>query len=310
MRVIHGVQQRGGAIAGFTSWCGGLPAPEANTNPLGYKFSWSPRGVLLAGKSGAQYLKEGQEVTIPSGRLFEHHWPVPVEIEGKPVQFEGYPNRDSLPYMHTYGIASAGLRTMLRGTLRYPGWCATMRAIADLGWLGEEPLEGIEGWTFGQLTGRLAGSQGALPAGLAARLEVATDSPVMRNLAWLGLLGSDPLPAGVRAPIDMLTARMLDLMSYAPGERDMLVLQHEFLASYPDHSEKIVSTMVDFGIPGGDSSMSRTVGLPAAIGVRLILDGTIRLTGVQVPVVPEIYQPVLQELQALGIRFEERWEKV
>jgi saccharopine dehydrogenase (NADP+, L-glutamate forming) len=310
MRVIHRVQQEGGAITGFTSWCGGLPAPEANTNPLGYKFSWSPRGVLLAGKNSAHFLRDGQKVTIPAGRLFEHHWPVPVEIEGEQVEFEGYPNRDSLPYMYTYGIASAHLRTMFRGTLRNPGWCATIGAIANIGWLGEEPLEGIESWSFGQLTSRLAGTQGKLPADLAARLEVATDSPVMRNLAWLGLLGDDPLPVGARAPIDILTARMLERMSYAPGERDMLVLQHEFLAAYPDRSENIVSTMVDFGIPGGDSSMSRTVGLPAAIGARLILEGTIQLTGVQVPVVPEIYQPVLEELQALGIRFEERWEAV
>jgi saccharopine dehydrogenase-like NADP-dependent oxidoreductase len=302
MRVIHRVRREGGEIHSFTSWCGGLPAPEANTNPLGYKFSWSPRGVLLAGKNGARYLKDGEEIRIPSGELFEHHWPVPVEVEGSPVEFEGYPNRDSLGYRQTYGIESASLRTMFRGTLRNPGWCNSLRAIARMGWLDEEPVEGIEGWTFAQLTSRLLGSTRVGPGDPAAEPEVAA------NLKWLGLLGDDPLPPGPRAPVDILTARMLERMSYAPGERDMLVLQHEFLAAYPNRQEKITSTMVDFGIPGGDSSMSRTVGLPAAIGVRLILEGKIHLTGVQIPVVPEIYEPVLEELEALGIRFRERWE--
>jgi saccharopine dehydrogenase-like NADP-dependent oxidoreductase len=316
MRVIHRVQREGGEITCFTSRCGGLPAPEANpaaaqpggagANPLGYKFSWSPRGVLLAGKNSAHYLKDGEEVTIFGRELFEHTWPVQVQVEGAAMEFEGYPNRDSLPYMHAYGIESTG--TMFRGTLRYYGWCATMRAVAAMGWLGEEPLDGLEGMSFAQLTRRLIGSRGDLIADLAECLEVAPDSPVMHNLAWLGLLGDDPLPAGPSAPVDILTARMLELMSYAPGERDMLVLKHEFRAEYRDRTARITSTMVDFGIPGGDSSMSRTVGLPAAIGVKLILQGKVSRTGVQTPVTPEIYEPVLAELEQLGIRSDERWE--
>jgi saccharopine dehydrogenase (NADP+, L-glutamate forming) len=308
MRVIHRVEREGGEITSFTSWCGGLPAPDANSNPLGYKFSWSPRGVLLAGRNSAHYLKDGEEVTIPGEELFEHTWPVPVEVEGKVIEFEGYANRDSLPYMHTYGIEST--RTMFRGTLRYPGWCATMRAISAMGWLGEEAPDGAPAETFAQLTRRLVGSRGDLKADLTARLGIAPDSPVLRNLGWLGLLGDDPLPAGPRAPVDILTARMLELMSYAPGERDLLVLKHEFQARYGDRTQQICSTLVDFGIPGGDSSMSRTVGLPAAIGVKLILHGKLSRTGVLTPVVPEIYEPVLDELEKLGIRFEERWETV
>jgi saccharopine dehydrogenase-like NADP-dependent oxidoreductase len=101
---------------------------------------------------------------------------------------------------------------------------------------------------------------------------------------------------------------MLDKMQYAPGERDLLVMQHEFIAEYPDRTEKTISTMIDYGIPHGDTSMSRTVGLPAAIATRLILQGKIGLTGVQVPVIPEIYEPVLAELESMGIRFTEKTE--
>jgi saccharopine dehydrogenase-like NADP-dependent oxidoreductase len=100
---------------------------------------------------------------------------------------------------------------------------------------------------------------------------------------------------------------MIEKLAYAGRERDMIVLQHEFLArTESGRSERIVSTLIDYGVPGGDSSMSRTVGLPAAIAARLVLEGRIRMTGVQVPVHPEIYGPVLEELGTLGVHFEEK----
>jgi len=306
MKVIHRVQKDGGEITGFTSWCGGLPAPEANTNPLGYKFSWSPKGVLLASKNSARYLKDGEEVFIPGEELFDHYRIVPVEIEGKVIDFEGYPNRDSLPYVKTYGITTT--KGMFRGTLRNVGWCPTMRKIVDLGLLDEEERDDLAGLTCAQFTASLIGSTGDLKRDLAAYLKIEEDSPVISNLEWLGLLSDDPLPLQKGAPIDILTARMLEKMQYEEGERDMLILQHQFIAEYPDHKEKITSTMIDFGIPHGDTSMSRTVGLPAAIGVKLILQGKIDLTGVQTPVVPEIYEPILKELERLDIHFTEKNE--
>jgi len=306
MKVIHRVQKNDGEITSFTSWCGGLPAPEANTNPFGYKFSWSPKGVLLAGKNPALYLKDGQEVSVPGEELFAHYWIVPVEVEGQVIDFEGYPNRDSLPYIETYGITAT--KGMFRGTLRNVGWCPTLRKIADLGLLDEEERDDIAGLTFAQFTSKLMGSTGDLKKDLAAYLKVKPDSLVISNLEWLGLLSDDPLPLKKGAPIDILTARMLEKMQYQEGERDMLILQHEFLAEYPGRREKVTSTMIDFGIPHGDTSMSRTVGLPAAIGVRLILQGEINLTGVHTPVIPEIYAPVLAELEQLGIHFTEKWE--
>jgi saccharopine dehydrogenase (NADP+, L-glutamate forming)/spermidine synthase len=98
---------------------------------------------------------------------------------------------------------------------------------------------------------------------------------------------------------------MLDKMSYGEGERDMLVLQHTFMAEFADRREYITSTMIDFGIPGGDSSMNRTVGLPAAVGVRFILEERFTRPGVIVPVMPEFYEPALEELERLGIQFAE-----
>ncbi len=308
MRVIDHIRENGGELVQFSSYCGGLPAPDANDNPYGYKFSWSPRGVILAGKNPARYMKDGKMVDIPGEELFANHWP--VEIEGFGM-LEGYPNRDSIPYIDTYGIK--GVTSMFRGTLRYPGWCDTLKKIAELGLLDETDRTDLAGMTLGQLTAKLIGSTKSghdLRDDLAAFLGINADSTVISNLQWLGMLGDDPLPAEATSPLDVLAARMLEKMPYAPGERDMLVMQHAFISRYPDRTERTTSTMIDYGIPHGDTSMSRTVGLPAAIAARLILEGKIDLTGVQVPVVPEIYLPVLDELEKMGIGFEEKTEVI
>ncbi|MCD6345351.1 MAG: saccharopine dehydrogenase NADP-binding domain-containing protein [Anaerolineae bacterium] len=305
MKIIHHVQENGGKVASFRSWCGGLPAPEANTNPLGYKFSWSPRGVLLAGRNAAHYLEDGKEINIAAGTLFKHHWPVPVV--GMPG-LEGYPNRDSVPYAEIYGITSA--QTIFRGTLRNQGWCETMDALLKLGLVEIEEKD----WgalTYKQLLGQLIGytaepDSDGLRQAVATYLGLEPDSFVLDNLAWLGLFSDDPLPLQHGGTIDILTACMLEKMSYAEGERDMLVMQHEFTAEYPDHTDYITSTMLDYGIPHGDTSMARTVGLPAAIATRMILEGKITRKGVLIPVTPDIYEPVMAELEVVGVHFEER----
>lgn len=301
MKIIHRVQKSDGEISSFRSWCGGLPAPEANTNPLGYKFSWSPRGVLLAGRNAAHYQEDGQEINIAGEELFDHHWP--VSVPGI-YEMEGYPNRDAVPYAETYGIPSA--KTVFRGTLRNPGWCDTLKKIVDLGLLELEEKD-WSGLSFKQFIGRLIGYDGDdIREAVADYLGLESDSFILDNLAWLGLFSDDPLPLEHGAPLDILTARMLEKMPYREGERDMLVMHHEFVAEYPDRREAITSTMIDYGIPGGDSSMSRTVGLPAAIATRMILQGKISRKGVLMPVTPDIYEPVLAELEQLGIHFTEQ----
>lgn len=308
MQVIARVRSSGGRIVHFSSCAGGLPAPDANTNPWGYKFSWSPRGVILAGRNPARYLRDGEEVKIDGPRVFQSRWP--YEVEGLGL-FEIYPNRDSIPYIHLYNLH--GIRNMFRGTIRYRGWCDTLGSLARLGMFDDAATEWPRGATFRDFLGTLLpDGDGPLEHRLADFLEIDLDAQLMARLEWSGLLSQRALPAGPIAPLDILVQRLETLLQYRPWERDMIVLRHEFLADWGERrpQERIIAQLVDYGVPDGDSAMSRTVSLPAAIAARLLVDGELRLTGVHIPVLPEIFTPILAELDELGIRFQERTRQV
>jgi len=99
----------------------------------------------------------------------------------------------------------------------------------------------------------------------------------------------------------------LEKLYYKDGEKDMLLLRHTFVIENENKSEKIItSTLIDYGIPHGDSSMARTVSLPLGIGVKLMAEGKIDLTGVQIPIKKEIYEPVLNGLEQLNIKMIEK----
>ncbi|HEX4822878.1 MAG TPA: saccharopine dehydrogenase C-terminal domain-containing protein [Candidatus Polarisedimenticolaceae bacterium] len=281
MRAIERLTAEGRPPTSFRSCCGGLPAPDANDNPWGYKFSWSPRGVLAAGRSAARYLDDRRVVEIPGEELFRSVAPYDVPGLGR---FEVYPNRDALAYVATYGLD--GIATMFRGTLRWPGWCATLDVVARLGLLDVSPREWRRGTTYAEF-------MEAFPA---------PPAEAAHRLAWAGLFADDPIGVTQAAPIDVLCARLEERMRYRPGERDMIVLRHELGSG----GRTFVSSLVAYGGPAA-SAMARTVALPAALAARLILDRRVALTGVRIPVHREIYEPVLNGLQGMGIVFEETW---
>ncbi len=301
MRVIDRAHNAGGSVKAFRSFCGGLPAPDANDNPLGYKFSWSPRGVMLAGRNNARYLQNGRIVEVPNERLFAMHYVIWVSGLG---DYEAYPNRDSLPYIERYGIPEA--ETMYRGTLRNLGWCDVMLKLNELGYFSLEERSDLPDKTFHQVMADLIEEEDTpdLKANLGAHLNVAPNSGVMMALEWLGLLNPEPVPQKTTL-LDVLADRMLERMPYREDERDMVILVHKFRVDYDGREEVISATLIDFGDPDGDTAMARTVGLPAAVGARMILEGDIGVSGVHIPVLPEIYHPILDELERLGISFEE-----
>merc|ERR1711939_1263383 len=139
VKTIEEVHKAGGKITSFLSYCGGLPAPEASDNPLGYKFSWSSRGVLLALRNAAKYYKDGKVVDIEGKDLMGAAKPYFI-YPG--YAFVAYPNRDSTPYKERYNIPEA--QTIIRGTLRYQGFPEFVHVLVDMGFLSDEPVAALK----------------------------------------------------------------------------------------------------------------------------------------------------------------------
>jgi len=293
-KVIDDVKEQGGSIVSFESMTGALPSPNGKSNPFGYKFSWSPGGVLLASKNPARYLRDGRVVEIEGKDLFKNYRFYYVHGAG---WFEDYPNRDSIPYRDLYDIQD--VETMYRGTLRNIGWCETLLALARLNMLDQNPSEACSAPSWRVFTSRTIGVElDELEAALCRILECAPHSALMKRLAWLGLFEDRSLPEDVTTPLEVLASAMFKLLELPVDESDMVVMQHQFLAAFPDgRKEQIFSTLVDFGTPGEDTSVARTVSLPAAMATKLILDGEIETKGVHIPVLPAIYRPILTALE-------------
>ncbi len=300
MRIIDDVHARGGKIRHFRSYCGGLPAPEAVDNPFGYKFSWAPRGVLLASRNGARYWRDNHVVDVAPENLFRDMRLLNVPNTG---DYEAYPNRDSLKYKDIYNLGGE-TRSVFRGTLRYIGWCNSMYHFGKIGLLDMEARD-CKDMTYSDYMRILleAEPDQDLRVVAAERMGIPADCLPPWNLHWLGMFSRRPIGKDEISPLDLLGDIMLEKLSYKSGERDMVVLFHEFKAWFEDddHYERLTSTLVDYGVRYGDSSMSRTVSLPAAIAAKLILDDKIPLRGVLRPVHPEIYNPVLDELAEMNI---------
>ena len=302
MRIIDKVQEKGGKIKEFYSLCGALAAPEETNNPFKYKFSWSPKGVIMAGNNGAKYLKDGEIVELPTENLFKN----PLTIEFPKVgEMEVYPNRNSLAYIDIYGLKE--VTTMYRGTFRYPDWCEIMDAMKTLG-LFTSDKQSFAGKTYKKIMAR---QLEVYPANIkekaAEQLRLPIDSPAILAMEWLGLFSGYMPSMEEGSNFDLTTDLMLKKMMLPEGARDMVIMLHSFLVENADGSTEVVkSRLLDYATKE-DTSISRTVALPAAIAVKMILDGKINDKGVHIPVSKTIYEPILTELENLGIAMQEEW---
>jgi len=303
MKVIDHIHSNGGKVEEFYSLCGALPAPEDARNPLKYKFSWSPKGVVLASRNGALYLKKGKRVVIEPENLFKDLFTYDFPGVGK---MEVYPNRDSISYIDIYNIPEVS--TMFRGTFRFKGWCETLDAMKSLNMLDDSIIDYTGMDYSGFLAERAGLSKNDLRNKVALKLGISEKSIAIESLEWLGFFSNEKLNYGKISPFEITSDRMISKMLLSGKERDMVVMQHIFLAAWPDGKKEVIkSSMLDFGSPNTNTAIARTVALPSAIAVKLILEKKIRLTGVYRPVVPEIYNPVLDELKTLGIEMKEEY---
>ncbi|WP_426492269.1 saccharopine dehydrogenase C-terminal domain-containing protein [Hymenobacter sp. 102] len=309
MRVLTDIGRRGGVVTSFKSYCGGLLAPEAEgDNPWKYKFTWNPRNVVLAGQNTAKFLENGRPRFIPYQHLFARTETLAVPGFG---EFEGYANRDSLSYRAPYGLEN--IPTMLRGTLRRPGYCAAWHALVRLGLTDDAVhLDNPATLPWRELVeAYLPTGPGDTAARVAAYLGLDPAGATMQHLAWLELFTERPVGAANATPAQLLEKLLTGKWALQPHDRDMIVMQHQFAYELNGARHSHTSSLVVLGDDAVHTAMAKTVGLPLAMAVRRLTQGQLTQRGVVIPTAPELYEPILAELEeSYGIQFVEESQEL
>ncbi|MGN6491617.1 MAG: saccharopine dehydrogenase C-terminal domain-containing protein [Agriterribacter sp.] len=287
MQMIHGIQQEGGRIHSFYSHCGGLVAPESDNNPWHYKISWNPRNIVLAGKAGAMYKQNGKIEQVAYQELFDPKRTVAVPGYGT---YAWYPNRDSLSYVGLYGLEDA--TTFIRTTLRHPDFCTGWKIVVSLGLTNDEELIDTNRISYIDF--------------LEDRMQELTISPEEKKLlAYLGLYNNEVIGKGNKTAAGILQSLLEERLMLQPNDRDMIVMLHELKYSLDGEEKTRSSCLVVKGESSVHTAMAKTVGLPLGIAATLILQDKITLRGLHIPILPEIYEPVLRELKGEGVIFKD-----
>ena len=294
MQLIHRIHAMGGKINSFYSHCGGLVAPESDNNPWHYKISWNPRNVVLAGKAGAVYKLDGQVKQLPYSSIFNCGQTVEIPGYGN---LAWYPNRDSLAYIPLYGLEESS--TFIRTTLRHPDFCGGWKKVVELDLTDESRQYNTEGLSYKTFLETHLQRIGLSNTGKVSGIEKIL-------LTYLGLFDDEKINNGLCTAADILQMAVEKKLMLLPQDKDMIIMLHEIGYELENHPKKITSALIVKGENSKHTAMAKTVGLPLGIAATLILQGKITLTGLHIPIVPEIYEPVLNELRKEGIVFEER----
>jgi saccharopine dehydrogenase-like NADP-dependent oxidoreductase len=309
LKTIHEIQQKGGKISSFKSYCGGLIAPESDTNPWHYKFTWNPRNVILAGQATAQYLDEGKVKYLPYNRLFSQTAKITIDSIGA---LDGYANRDSLSYIPLYGLQDA--TTFLRGTLRYDGFCEAWDVLIQIGLTDDSyKIANSSSLTYKQwLMSYFEGSTNTKNKHLPLLNEVAaylngkkSNSSLIQKLQSIGLFSEEIIGLPNASPAQILQQLLEKAWKMEPDDKDLIVMQHQFTYVLRKQTYHLTATLVCKGDNQLHTAMAKTVGLPLAIGAKLLLKNKVKAKGIVMPLTNDIYEPVLLELQQFGIVFKE-----
>ena len=306
MSAIDEIRSKGGKMLLFESFCGGLVAPESDTNLWNYKFTWAPRNVVLAGQGGvAKFIQEGTYKYIPYTSLFRRTEFLEVDGYGK---FEAYSNRDSLKYRSIYGLDD--ILTLYRGTIRRVGFSKAWNMFVQLGMTDDSyVMEHSETMSYRQFMNSFLPYHPTDSVEIKTRLllKIDPDDIMWDKLLELDLFNDSKIVGLKNAtPAQILEKILNDSWMLQPDDKDMIVMYHKF--GYESNGKKVQmdSQMVCIGQDQTYTAMAKTVGLPVAMATLLILNGKIKTRGVQIPIRKEVYLPVLKELEQYGVVFKEQ----
>ncbi|WP_026775361.1 saccharopine dehydrogenase family protein [Polaribacter sp. Hel_I_88] len=305
MKVLDKIREKNAKMLLFESFCGGLVAPESDTNLWNYKFTWNPRNVVLAGQGGAaMFIQESTYKYIPYHKLFRRTEFLKINNQ----KFEAYANRDSLKYRSVYGLDD--IPTMYRGTIRKVGFSRAWNIFVQLGMTDDSyTIENSENMSYRDFVNLfLAYSPSdSVELKLRSYLKIDQDDMMWEKLIELDLFNpKKKIGISNTTPAQALQKILEDSWTLQEHDKDMIVMQHLFGFEIGGKKHQIESSLIVEGENQTYTAMAKTVGLPMAIAAINILKGKIKTPGVQIPISKEVYEPILKELENYGIKFTEK----
>ncbi|MEO5990058.1 MAG: saccharopine dehydrogenase C-terminal domain-containing protein [Ferruginibacter sp.] len=295
MKIFDEIKEEGGKVTSFKSHCGGLVAPESDDNPWRYKISWNPRNVVLAGKSGAVYLKDAKEVTEDYEQLFSSN----RELEIDQKEYSYYPNRNSLSYIDLYSLHD--VKTFVRTTLRYPEFMSGWDKIIKLKLTDEVAKYDTEGLSLESFF-----INHFKENNLSELFLQLNDDYFKEQMYFFGLKDNSTfINKGFCSAADVMQFILETKLPLLNNDKDLVVMCHEVEYTVNEKRKLVTSSLCVKGNDSMHTAMAKTVGLPLGIATKLLLEGKIKLTGVHIPVNKEIYLQVLKELEKNDIIFSE-----
>ncbi len=300
MKLLSKVKAKGGNLISLRSFGGGLVAPDSDDNPWGYKITWNPMNVVLAGMASARYVKDEKLKIVPYNRLFRDVRIVEVPGLGK---FESYPNRDSIKYRRIYNISR--IPNVFRGSIRKIGFCKAWNALVQIGLTDNRYLVPDSNklkyseWLSFYLDKK---NEVSVKQALIDFLNESNDGDVLKKIEWLGLLSDEKIMLTDVSPAEILLDLLKKKWKFTEKDKDMVILQTEVEYEIENRIEKIISSLIVYGNQGYNTAMAATVGLPLGVGAKLILNNKVKEKGVIIPIHADIYKPALKELADLGIK--------
>jgi Saccharopine dehydrogenase and related proteins len=301
MKMIHQIKREEGKIVSFKSHCGGLVSPESDDNPWHYKITWNPANVVTAGSAGAVYLEKNKTIEIPYPDIFKDG-KNRIDIPGL-FPLAWYANRDSLSYLDTYDLH--GAETFIRTTLRYPSFCTGWNKIVNMDFTNNNDHELIKdcktfaGWFQLKKKVFIWENENSWDE------DQFLNPEFLKQIDYLGMRNPEIIPFEVTHSASLLQYLLEKKLAMKAEDKDMIVMLHEMEYVSDDKNKQIRSCLIVKGEDQIHTAMAKTVGLPLGIAAKLILQNKIKLTGLHIPVIPEIYEPVLEELKLNGIQFNE-----
>lgn len=304
MQLIQEIKSQGAVIRSFKSHCGGLIAPESDDNPWHYKITWNPANVVNAGKTGAVYKYGGKTIEKSYKEIFKNNPTVKINGAGS---YAYYPNRDSLSYATLYGLETAD--TFMRTTLRHPDFCKAWQYIVQAGLtdtaLFKEAVQYSDTADWFNQTIQQRYPLASFDRYIDTVVAEADRALIRKQFTYLGLNSRHPLPAQARSSADALRYLLETHLKMARDDRDMIIMLHEVDYEKNNRLYSTKSCMIVKGDNALNTAMAKTVGLPLGIAAELILEKKINIAGLKIPVIREIYEPVLIKLKEKEIKFED-----